>query len=117
MSASHPPSTAAAARQVLEAVQQYQGRVRRLVSHFLDAELYHATSGDLEAVRNACAAVPALSAAWVALLIAHAEFVHGLWQSTRPGNPPSAADRQELLDQVLETAAALQRACMALVDH
>lgn len=117
MSDSHPPSTTAAAHQALAALEQYQARVKRLVSHFLDADLYQATSSDLDAVRAACAAVPTLSAAWVALLIAHAEFVHGLWQSTRTANPSTEADRQALLDHVLETTAALQRACMALVGH
>jgi hypothetical protein len=117
MSPSQPPSATAAAHQVLAALEQYRGRVQRLVSHFLDAELYQATSSDLDAVRSACAAVPALSAAWVALLIAHAEFVHGLWQSTRAGDAPTQADRQALLDRVLETSTALQRACMALVGR
>ena len=115
MSASHPPSPAAAARQALAALERYQGRVRPLATHSLDAVLYRATSNELDAVRSACAGIPALSTAWVTLLIAHAEFVHGLWQSTKPGDAAAAADREALLERVLGAAQGLERACMALL--
>lgn len=106
--------TPEAARQVLASLERYQLHLRRLVSHWLDAELYHTVSLDMQALRSSCHALPAVSSQWVALLIAHAELVQALWRDGQPAPGVAAADIPKLLEQVMACARVLQERCMAL---
>jgi len=109
------PSDAQAASDTLAALERYRVHVTKLAARWMDAELYHTVAMELDRVRHACHALPRLSGAWVALLIAHAELVAGLWQlSNRPAGERKA-DHQRLLQRLLESADALQDQCMKLV--
>lgn len=104
-----------AASDTLGALERYHRSVRRLAGDWMDAELYAAVARDIDAVRSACAPVPPLSRWWVELLIAHAEFIQALWQSSRPQPAVTATDRQRLLHKVGDSVQRLQAACMALL--
>jgi hypothetical protein len=103
-----PHPTPQAVGQALAALERYQVHVRQLVSAGGDAELYHTVSLDIQEVRRCCRELPALSAPWVGLLIAHAELSQGLWR-TQP-----APERERLLEQVLENVRMLQQRCMEM---
>jgi hypothetical protein len=111
MSAS-PNSAAQAAAETLAALDRYQLHVSQLAGRWLDAELYRTVSADLEAVRRCCQQLPALSAGWVSLLIAHAELMHALWQASKSNAKSGQPERQRLLDQVQERVRAIHTACM-----
>lgn len=100
-------------REALAALERYQLHLRQLATRRLDAELYHAVSLDIQEVRRCCHALPALSAPWVALLIAHAELSQALWRSSQP-DAPAPEHRERLLARVLEAVGALQHRCMEL---
>ena len=110
-----PHSPSEAASEALAAVERYRRYVRQLCTHWTDADLYHLASQELEQVRRSCRGAPALSGRWVAVLIAHAELMHALWQA--PGTPPDSGRplRERLLGRLDESLAALQAACMKLV--
>ena len=114
MSASRFPSPQAAASHALGALERYQAHLRKLSAHWMEMELYRRVGDELDEIRQGCREVPELSQAWVELLIAHAELVQNLWQSSRPGAPASAAGRQQLLDRVGGHVTALQDACLRL---
>lgn len=109
-----PPSQAAG--DTLAAVERYQQHVRKLVDNWMDMELYHAVSGDVEQVRRCCQRLAPLSGPWVALLIAHAELVHGLWRSSQAGSTVTDAQRQKLLAVVDTRVQELRAACAAYVQ-
>lgn len=114
MSASPFPSSRDAASHALGALERYRVRVRRLAANWRDLDLYRAVGDDLEQVRAGCVAVPALSAGWVGLLIAHAELIQCLWESSvRPRT--AASERERLLQKVESQAGVLELACMKLV--
>jgi hypothetical protein len=110
---SFPPQAAGA---TLAALERYQSRLRQLVAHWMDMELYRTVSDDLEQVRHCCRRLPQLSAGWVGLLIAHAELAHALWDSSRAGSQVTAAERQRLLAQAEGRVHALQALCMELLS-
>ena len=108
-----PPPTVQQGREALAALERYQLHLRQLSTRRLDAELYHAVSLDIQEVRRCCHPIPALSASWVALLIAHAELSQTLWRNGQAdANTP--ADRERLLAHVLDTVRQLQQRCMDL---
>jgi hypothetical protein len=102
------PSTPQAASQALAATESYTLHVRQLVTNWRDTGLYHSVSLDMQEVRRCCQRVPALSAPWVALLLAHTELMQSLWRSGQPQAILDAAERQRLLAQVLGCAQVLQ---------
>lgn len=106
------PSDAQAASETLAALERYRQHVTKLTARWMDAELYHTVSLDLEDVRRCCHALPRVANTWVALLIAHAELVAGLWQlSNRPATE-RREDHERLLQRLLQCADALRDACM-----
>jgi hypothetical protein len=109
------PSPSQAATETLAALESYQSNVRRLVDSWTDLRLYQAVSHDLEAVRRCCQQLPAFSSAWVALLIAHAELAHGLWDSSRTGSRVTADERQRLLALAEQRVQALHTLCKEFV--
>ena len=80
MSASSAPALDAIALQLTAALDQYDRDVGRMVDTWLDMELYHGVSEEIEEIRLYSAALPRISVQWVELLIAHAELVHCLWR-------------------------------------
>lgn len=105
----------AAANRALAALERYPRLVARLGTDWRDPALYHPAARALDEIGHACRGVDEVSGPWVALLIAHAEFVHVLWQSSRPESGVSAEDRHRLLGHALAAAAALRERCMALL--
>lgn len=85
----------------------YEVHVRQLVSTWLDMDLYHTVSAEIDAIRAACGMLPELSVPWVALLVSHAELVHCLWRRGQPGHPPGTGDLQQLLQEHLQCIARL----------
>jgi hypothetical protein len=110
MSAPQPVPEAAGA--LLAALERYRLHAGRLAGRGADPDLYHEVALDLDEVRRCCQALPMLSARWVALLIAHAEWMHSLWQSGR--TPAVEGERARLLAKVLDSAQALQSDCGGL---
>ncbi len=102
------------ANELLAALERYQRNVKQLAAHWRDAELHRIVSQHSEEIRRGCRALPAVSAQWVGLLIAHAELLQALWRSGDPRFPMTAADRERLLAAALEHVHELQQACMTL---
>ena len=109
-----PHPTPEAASPTLAALERYQLHVRQLATRRGDAELFHTVALDIQEVRRCCHEIPALSAPWVALLIAHAELSQTLWRSDQARTPVDAQERQRLLANVLDNVRALQQHCMEL---
>lgn len=80
MSASHAPALNAIALQLVVALEEYDRDAALMVDTWLDMDLYHKVSEEVEDIRRASAALPHLSVHWVEFLIAHAELVHALWR-------------------------------------
>jgi hypothetical protein len=110
----HPPSPPKAVHEALAALERYQLHLRQLAVGGVDPELYHRVSLEIQEVRRCCHQAPALSAPWVALLIAHAELSQALWRSAQPQGAPTVEERQRLLAHVLDCVRALQGQCMEL---
>lgn len=111
------PSTSTvppAADALLAALERYAQHVTQLTARWSDAQLYHAVSEDVEAVRQGCNGLPGLDTAWVTLLIAHAELMHALWQAGSSPGETGVAQRRRLLGKVQEDVRALQGAAMRL---
>lgn len=104
------PTVPPAADALLAALEHYGSRVTQLTTRWKDAELYHAVSQEVDTVRHACESLPGMEPAWVALLIAHAELMHALWQA--PGDEAAAAERQRLLARVQQEVRGLQAMAM-----
>lgn len=115
MSAHDQPQLDAIAFQLVAAVESYEQEVDLLLAAWPDMEQYRAVSERIEAVRRYAAALPTVSVQFVALLIAHTELVHALWQQT---NDRRAVDRHELqpaCEQHRRCAAALRLKCKSLL--
>ncbi|HEX7891839.1 MAG TPA: hypothetical protein VF522_21005 [Ramlibacter sp.] len=116
MPASRFSSPQEAVSHALAALERYHAHLRKLGAHWMDLELYRRVGDELDEIRQGCREVPELTQAWVELLIAHAELVQNLWQSSRPGAPASAEGRQQLLARVSGHVEALQNKCLRLVQ-
>jgi hypothetical protein len=90
------------------ALEQYDMDVRRLVSTWLDLELYRRLQQQVKELRLYSASLPKLSVCWVAVLVSRTRMLHGL--CSRRG-PAAAALLQEHLDVV----AALRARCLRLI--
>ena len=111
------PSTSSvppAADALLAALERYALHVTQLTGRWSDAQLYHAVSEDVEAVRQGCHILPGLATAWITLLIAHAELMHALWQAGSQPGEAGAAERRRLLAKVQEDVRSVQAAAMRL---
>lgn len=117
MSAVQREAAQASALRVVAALETYEQQVRRLAAEWLDIELYHSASAEIERIRAACAKLPQVSVAWVDLLISHAELVHCLWRSGQPQGASAAALVQQRLHEHLASIAALAERCRMLVDN
>lgn len=115
MSASHASALDAIAFQLAAALDEYDEDVGRMVDTWLDMELYHRVSAEIEEIRGFSAALPQLSVPWVELLIAHAELVHSLWRLRFQ----EVGAHRERLDEVREhhsaCVASLRSRCLRLM--
>lgn len=107
MTGSECQSMHAAASEVDAALEIYEIDVRRLVRTWLDMDLYHEVSAEIDDVRSCCARIPELATAWVALLVSHAELVHCLWRSSQPGERVTREELQRRLEDHVECIRAL----------
>ena len=108
------PSPSSSAREALAALERYQLHLRQLATRRVDAELYHRLSVEMQEIRRCCHEAPALSAPWVALLIAHAELSQALWRASPADAAAAAQERQTLVAHVLDSVRVLQQHCMDL---
>jgi hypothetical protein len=108
------PSVPQAARDLLAVLERYGLHVGQLTGRWMDAELYHTVSLEIDAIRHGCQRLPGLSSPWIALLIAHAELMHALWQasSAPPGSPMT--ERHRLLAKLHGQLRQLEEQCMTL---
>lgn len=111
------PSEAQAARELQAVLERYGLHVGQLTGRWMDTELYHTVALEIDAIRHTCQVLPNLSSPWVALLIAHAELMHALWQAS--GAPPGSLDteRHRLLARLHEQLRRLQAQCERLAGR
>lgn len=94
----------------------YEAHVRQLVFTWLDMDLYHTVSAEIDAIRSLCADLPELSVPWVALLVSHAELVHCLWRRGQPGQRPGSGELQQRMQEHLQCIAALEERSRGIAD-
>lgn len=111
MAASDSPALRAIASQFASALDAYEFEVDALLGTHFEPELYRHVSNRMEEMRRYAAALPPLSAAWVELLIRHAELMHGLWRAQRD----DTIDLARLQGQVHAAARALSARCLRLL--
>lgn len=112
MSASQGPALTAVAFQLAAALEMYQQEVAGMVAAPQDAEQYQRVSRRMDEMRMYAAALPAVSVAWVELMIRHFELTHGLWRAQQDGG---ATDLRPQQAQLAEAVLRLSRKCGQLV--
>jgi hypothetical protein len=112
MSASQAHALTAIAFQLLAALENYEKDVAAMLHGPLDPEAYRRVSGHIDTMRMYAAALPALSVAWVEVMIRHFELTHGLWRVQRA---PEAADLAQLHAQLLDAVRRLSHKCVQLL--
>jgi hypothetical protein len=115
MSASPQPALDAILAELATAVASYEQDVEALLAAWPDMERYRTVSDGIDAIRRHAAAVPPVSVAFVALLIAHTELIHALWQQTNDGRAGNARHVQQAREQHAQCAAGLRRQCRGLL--
>ena len=115
MSASQAPALDAIAFQLAAALEQYDQDVTAMVDTWLDMDLYHQVSAQVERIRMYSAALPALSVHWVELLIAHAELVHSLWRLRFQEVEADRARLQQVRERHARCIASLRMRCLRLL--
>lgn len=115
MSAFEAPARDAIAFQLAAALECYEQDVARLTETWLDMQLYREVSRQVEELRRYSAALPKLGAAWIEVLIAHAELVHHTWrrQNVRPA--PDHGELAAVLRRHGEAVRALHDGCLRLI--
>ena len=112
MAAFDTPTPAAIAFQFGAALDAYEADVEALAQARFDPELYRCMSHRIEEMRLYAAALPALSGAWVEVLIRHAELTHGMWRAQHPG---AEVDLPRLRSQLHDATRRLARKCAQLL--
>jgi hypothetical protein len=112
MSASPAPALSAIAFQLATTLETYDEDVGTMLRGPLDPELYRRTSSEIDTMRMYAAALPALSGAWVEVMIRHFELTHGLW---RAHQDPAAVDVQQLHGQLRVAVRRLSHKCLQLL--
>jgi hypothetical protein len=113
MSATGLPGTRVTALHAVRLLARYERHVRRMSLTWLDMDLYHTVSAEVDAIGLACAQLPGVKLPWVALLVSHAELVHTLWRTgTPPSGPPGGSTTA--LEEHLHCIDALARRCVRL---
>jgi hypothetical protein len=112
MSASQAQALSAIAFQLAAALQAYEEEVDSMVAAPLDAEQYQRVSQRMDEMRMYATAFPALSVAWVELMIRHFELMHGLWRTQQDRG---ATNLRALQAQLTEAVSRLSRKCVQLM--
>jgi len=116
MSASEAAVIRASALYAAAALASYERHVRCLAATWLDMDLYHKVSAEIDAIGQVCARLPGAQVPWVALLVSHAELVHALWRTSATPSLDSQ-DSTHALQEHLHCIDALARRCMRLAGH
>jgi CDP-diacylglycerol pyrophosphatase len=89
--------------QVMATLETYERDAAELAQRWLDMDLYQAVSEEIDEIQRFSVAIPGVSVAAAALLIAHSELVYTLWRSDEP---------ERVLDEHQAAIESLRRACM-----
>jgi hypothetical protein len=111
MSAADAPPLSVLAFQLAAALQTYEQEIAAMVQAPMDQDLYRRASRQLDRMRTYAASLPALSGAWVELMIRHFELSHGLWRQ----QGGEAVDLAPLHEHLRAAIARLSRRCLQLV--
>lgn len=90
------------------ALEKYEVDLRKLVDTWLDLELYRQLQAQWHQLRIYCAALPRLSAAWVAVLVSHGKLLNLLTRNARPA-------AMELLQEHLAAVDRLHQRCLRMI--
>jgi hypothetical protein len=112
MPASQSPLARTTAIQTAAALARYERHVRRLASTWLDMDLYHVVSREVDEIRRSCALLPQTAVQCSELLISHAELIHALWREGQVVCNESCVDSTDLLQEHLACIDLLARRCL-----
>ncbi len=90
---------------------RYERHVRRLAATWLDMDLYHTVSAEVDDIGRTCTLMPDVRVSWVALLVSHAELVHSLWRTGEPAAAEGAGSALALQEH-LQCIDSLARRCL-----
>jgi hypothetical protein len=113
MSASDARALGAIAFQLAATLDAYDQEITALVVSGFEPERYRRVSRHMDEMRMYTAALPAVSVAWVEVMIRHFELTHGLWRVQKEG--PGSADVREVHRQLQEAVQRLSRKCAQLM--
>lgn len=113
MSASQAHALSAIAFQLAATLERYDEDVARLLKGPLDQDLYRRVSAHVDQMRMYAASLPAVSVAWVEVLIRHFELTHGLWRAQR--DLAEATALPQLHAQLRDALSKLSRRCVELM--
>src|SRR3954462_1766743 len=113
MSVSQGPALTAVAFQLAATLDAYERDVALLVGVPFNPEAYRRVSRQMDEMRMYSATLPALSVAWVEVMICHFELTHGLWRVQKEGG--EAAELRELHVRLREAVRRLARKCVQLM--
>lgn len=109
---SHEAQHNAIAFQLAAALEQYEPCVDRLVARGYDPELYASMTKQFDQMRLYASSLPAVSVAWVALMISRFELTHTLWKGMK-GEPDAHAN--DVYAQHKNDIAALRERCTRVI--
>jgi hypothetical protein len=113
MAASDAHALSAIAFQLAATLDAYDQEMAGLVDSGFDPERYRRVSRQMDEMRMYSAALPAVSVAWVEVMIRHFEVTHGIWRVQREG--PAAVDLHRLHQQLQQAVQRLSRKCVQLM--
>lgn len=112
MSVSAASAVKTVAFQLVAALERYEEDTHALTSGPFDVAAYRKVSEDIDLIERYSAAIPALSVAAVALLIAHTDLVHALWRIHYGQLPASDAELESREDEHRACVGNLRRRCL-----
>ena len=113
MSASQAHALSAIGFQLAATLDAYEQDVCALVAGGFDSERYRRLSRHMDEMRMYSAALPAVSVAWVEVMIRHFELTHELWRVQQSG--PRSAELREVHLRLQEATQRLSRKCAQLM--
>jgi hypothetical protein len=115
MSASQAHALSAIAFQLAATLESYEEDVDRMLRAPFDPEQYQRVSRHVDNMRLYASALPALSVAWVEVLIRHFELTHGVWRVQQEVGDD--VDLKLLQAQLSEAVRRLARKCTQLMPR
>lgn len=113
MSASQAHALSAIAFQLAATLETYEEDVEGMLECPHDADNYRRVSGHIDNMRLYASALPAVSVAWVEVLIRHFELTHHLWRAQHSGALQD--ELGQLRGQLSEAVRRLSRKCGQLM--